>query len=97
MPDHDPNSTPTDHDDADNGQGDQPGPARTLTTEDVLKLFLGRVDRCEPLTAPEVADLADVSRPTAYNRLQELVDEGRLRTKEVGARGRVYWLPEESM
>ena len=97
MPDRDaPASSLTNgHDETDDTQGDPPGPERMLTTGDVFELFLRRADRCEPLTAPEIAERVGVSRPTAYDRLQELVGEDRLRTKEVGARGRVYWLPEE--
>ncbi|MBX0295679.1 PAS domain S-box protein [Haloarcula nitratireducens] len=44
-----------------------------------------------PLTASEVADAIDCSRRTAYNRLEQLVEDGLLETKKVGASGRVWW------
>lgn len=46
-----------------------------------------------PFTTAEVAETLSVSRRTAYNRLERLVDSGDLRTKKVGARGRVWWRP----
>jgi PAS domain S-box-containing protein len=47
----------------------------------------------EPLTTNEVAESADCSRRTAYDRLDRLADRGEIRTKKVGARGRVWWRP----
>lgn len=46
------------------------------------------------LTASEVADELDCSRPSAYNKLEKLVDRGELRKKKVGARAVVYILME---
>jgi len=46
-----------------------------------------------PLTTNEVAGALDVGRRSTYNRLQQLVDAGYVETKEVGARGRVWWRP----
>ncbi|SNZ03078.1 PAS domain S-box-containing protein [Natronoarchaeum philippinense] len=45
----------------------------------------------EPVTASELADRIGCSRRTAYDRLEQLADAGELRTKKIGARGRVYW------
>ncbi len=42
------------------------------------------------LTPSEVAEKLDCSRPTAYNKLEELVEQGELRKKKVGARAVVY-------
>jgi response regulator of citrate/malate metabolism len=42
------------------------------------------------LTATEVAEKLDCSRPSAYNKLEELVDRGDLQKKKVGARAVVY-------
>jgi len=42
------------------------------------------------LTASEIADELDCSRPSAYNKLEELVDRGELHKKKVGARAVVY-------
>lgn len=42
------------------------------------------------LTANEVADDLDCSRASAYNKLEELVEQGDLQKKKVGARAVVY-------
>jgi predicted transcriptional regulator len=42
------------------------------------------------LTANEVADELDCSRPAAYNKLEKLVEQGELQKKKVGARAVVY-------
>lgn len=44
------------------------------------------------LTAREVADEVGCSRPSAYNKLEALVDAGELHKKKVGARAAVYIL-----
>jgi hypothetical protein len=38
-------------------------------------------------------DAVDCSRRTAHNKLGELVEQGRLETRKVGARSRVWWVP----
>ena len=70
-----------------------PGPNAEYTTEDVLAVFDQRSDPCEPMTSSEIAESINCSRPTALNRLEELAEEGKIETKKVGARGRVWWLP----
>jgi predicted ArsR family transcriptional regulator len=50
-------------------------------------------DDHEPLTAKEVATALDVSRRTALNKLDELVERGDLRRKKVGGRAVVFWKP----
>ena len=42
------------------------------------------------LTASEVAKELNCSRPSAYNKLESLVEQGELRKKKVGARAVVY-------
>jgi hypothetical protein len=69
------------------------GPKRRFRARDVLDVFNDRDDPGEPLTAPEVADAFSCSRRTALDRLTDLADAGRLRSKQVGGRSRVYWLP----
>jgi len=46
----------------------------------------------EPLTNQEVADQVGCSKATAHNRLHELQDEGKVHTKQPGARARVWWV-----
>ena len=47
----------------------------------------------EPLTTSEVAEALDLTRRSAYERLSELADQGRVETKKVGAKGRIWWRP----
>lgn len=58
---------------------------------DVEDVFERTAPSGEPLTTTEVADAMGCSRRTAYNRLETAVEHGTLRTKKVGARGRVWW------
>ncbi|MFW5956048.1 MAG: PAS domain-containing protein [Halorhabdus sp.] len=50
----------------------------------------------EPRTTTEVADLLDLGRRSTYERLERLVDHGRLDTKKVGGNGRVWWRPPKN-
>lgn len=47
----------------------------------------------EPLSTKEVCDALDVGRRSTYDRLDRLRDAGHLRSKSVGASGRVWWTP----
>jgi len=67
------------------------GRNRKAKRGDVVRIFLERQDQFEPLTAREVAGELDVTRKTAYNRLEELAGEGCFETKKTGAKGRVWW------
>ena len=49
-----------------------------------------------PQTTSEVAEALDLGRRSTYDRLQRLVDGGRLDTKKVGSSGRVWWRPPSS-
>jgi predicted DNA binding protein/GAF domain-containing protein len=71
------------------------GPTR-VPAEAALAVFERRADPGAPLTAPEVAEELDCARRTAHAKLEELADHGDLRTKKVGARGRVWWLPPDA-
>jgi response regulator of citrate/malate metabolism len=64
-----------------------------ITLDNVMSVF----DRVEVpvLTASEVADELDCSRPSAYNKLEDLVERGELHKKKVGARAVVYILIEK--
>jgi len=50
----------------------------------------------EPRTTTEVADTLDLGRRSTYERLERLVEHGRLETKKVGGNGRVWWRPPAS-
>jgi HTH-type transcriptional regulator, bacterioopsin transcriptional activator and related proteins len=59
---------------------------------EALDVFTGP-ERETPLTTTEVADQLNIGRRSTYNRLDRLVDHGHLKTKKVGARGRIWWHP----
>jgi HTH-type transcriptional regulator, bacterioopsin transcriptional activator and related proteins len=59
---------------------------------ETLEVF-DRGDGSAPLTAKEVADAVGVSRRTAYERLQRLVEAGDVETKKVSSSGRIWWRP----
>lgn len=71
-------------------------PAKSDTEENVLTVFEREYFRGFPLTTNEVADALDCARRTAYNKLDALVERDLLKTKKVGARARVWWLPAHS-
>ncbi|MFC6993194.1 helix-turn-helix domain-containing protein [Haladaptatus sp. GCM10025707] len=73
-----------------------PGPTAGIPLKDVLDVFAARDDPAEPLTATEVADALGCSRRTAHNKLTKLTDQGELKSKKVGARGRVWWVADET-
>lgn len=52
-----------------------------------------RADMREPWTSKEIAEHLPCSADTVYNRLRELHSQGKVRTKKVGSRARVWWLP----
>ena len=58
---------------------------------DALRETLGAFDEGSPMTTAEVADQFDIGRRSTYERLSRLVDKGALKTKKVGANGRVWW------
>jgi predicted DNA binding protein len=66
------------------------GPTR-VPVEEVLATFRRGGDPRAPLTAPEVAEELGCARRTAHAKLETLAERGDLRTKKVGARGRVWW------
>jgi len=66
------------------------------TEQVTLDSILDAFDRAEApvLTASEVADELGCSRPSAYNKLDNLEEQGELRKKKVGSRAVVWWRPE---
>ncbi|WP_232687205.1 PAS domain S-box protein [Halobacterium zhouii] len=63
------------------------GESMTESLRETLAVF----DSRRPLTTSEVTAHLDVGRRSTYDRLKKLADGGHLETKEVGARGRVWW------
>lgn len=61
--------------------------------EEALEVFHARADAARPLTADDIKDALGWSRRTVHNKLNILVAQGEVRTRKVGARGRVWWIP----
>ena len=59
-----------------------------VTLDEVIRTF--EEAEIPVLTASEVGEALDCARPTAYNKLETLVDQGDLHKKKVGARAVVY-------
>ena len=66
----------------------------TRPLDDTMAVFDG-VTPGTPLTTSEVTAELACTRRTTYNRLQRLVERDTLRTKKVGASGRVWWQPPQ--
>lgn len=69
--------------------------ADRIPPEAALEAFEEREDRGRPLTADDVMEHLNCSRRTAHNKLNDLVEDGVIETRKVGARGRVWWVPIE--
>lgn len=51
-------------------------------------------DPRRPWTANALAEELPCSADTVYNRLRELETLGHIKTKKVGSRARIWWLPD---
>lgn len=71
------------------------GHSERVPLDAVLNLFEERTDRARPLTAGDIIEAVGCSRRTAHNKLNTLVDRGELKTRKVGSRSRVWWVPIE--
>jgi IclR helix-turn-helix domain. len=66
----------------------------SIPPESVLNVFDDRDDQARPLTATDIADKLGFSRQTAHRKLHLLVEREVLDTRKVGARARVWWIPD---
>jgi hypothetical protein len=64
-----------------------------IDPETVMDVFDAREDTARPVTASDVVDELGIARRTAHNKLNALVERGVLDTRKIGARGRVWWIP----
>lgn len=64
-----------------------------IPLEKVRDVFDRRDDLARPLTATDIIDELGVARGTAHKKLKALVSRGDIKTRKVGARGRVWWVP----
>lgn len=62
-----------------------------ITDEDILSAFRAVSNPREALSTAEVAEAADCSRRTAYERLSTLESSGHIDSKKVGNQVRIWW------
>ncbi|MFC6836977.1 hypothetical protein [Halomarina ordinaria] len=67
---------------------------RKFSAEEALEIFESREDNARPVTADDVTEVLGWSRRTVHNKLKELVEKDKLATRKVGARARVWWIPQ---
>lgn len=67
------------------------GPKPQVSNEELLEIF--RESKDPVLTASEVAQHVSIKRRSVYDRLRNLEDSGELKSKKVGGRTTVWWLP----
>lgn len=73
---------------------DGPGRPPSVSDDEILDVFTSAKDPV--LTASEVADQLSVGRRGMLSRLENLEEEGLLRSKEVGAKSTVWWFPGQT-
>ncbi len=71
---------------------DGPGRRPEFTDDEILAVFRSSLDPV--LTTSEVASQFDVTHRAVRDRLEKLEEAGRLQSKKVGARAKVWWDPE---
>lgn len=71
---------------------DGPGRRPEFTDDEILAVF--RTSSDPVLSTSEVASKFDVTHRGVRDRLEKLEETGRLRSKKVGARAKVWWDPE---
>jgi predicted ArsR family transcriptional regulator len=71
--------------------GDGPGRPPDVTDEEILEVFKQSTDPV--LTASEVSEQLSIERRGVLSRLNNLEEQGYLRSKKVGGRSSVWWYP----
>jgi Mn-dependent DtxR family transcriptional regulator len=71
------------------------GPNPEVTADDIFSIFTELDDPCEPLTTADIAEELDIAQRTALKQLKRTENETPLKSKKIGARARVWWLPYE--
>jgi uncharacterized membrane protein len=70
---------------------DTPNPSGTNTPQTTAEEVLDVMEPGEPYTTPEIQEELDLTQSTAYRRLRDLADEGKIRKKKAGSRT-VIWI-----
>jgi len=75
------------------GDSSKPGPKPSVTDEEILDLFRESDDPA--LSTMEVTEQLSLKRRSVYDRLESLVEEGKLESKPIGGRNTIWWIPEK--
>ena len=76
------------------GDDSKPGPDPTVSDEEIFSVF---IDASDPvLTATEAAEQLPITRRGLYNRLVTLEKDEQIRSKKVGGRTTVWWVPGQT-
>ena len=70
-----------------------PGRPKDITDEEILQEVA--LARGPVVTAPEISDRLGISSSAVNKRFDDLVEDGYLNERQVGAKAIVYWLTEE--
>jgi len=70
---------------------DGPGRPPEISDAEILAVF--KLENDPVLTASEIAKRLDMGRRGTLSRLENLEEEGFLRSKKVGGRSMVWWYP----
>lgn len=70
-----------------------PGPDERKSDRDILRQI--RLAPGPVATATEIAENLEYSRQNVNHRLNDLEEEGFVKSKQVGARARIWWLTDE--
>ncbi|TVT95148.1 winged helix-turn-helix transcriptional regulator [Haloferax volcanii] len=71
-----------------------PGRKPKITDHEILEVFRSSSDPV--LTTAEVAAEFEITHRGVRDRLEKLEEAGKLRSKKVGARAKVWWDPEHT-
>lgn len=63
-----------------------------VTDEEMLAIFKETDERV--LSTAEVSDELPITRRATLDRLTSLAEDGRVESKSIGQRNRVWWVPE---
>lgn len=69
-----------------------PGRKPDVPDDEVLRKIM--LSPSPVVTAPELAELLDMTQQGAYSRLRSLQDSGFVDSRKVGANARVWWVTD---
>ena len=81
-------------DDKTDEKGGEPGRKPRVTDEELVTAIANRCTPEDPVvTTAEIVDAVPLKTRAVQLRLNKLYEAGTIHAKDVGARGRIWWLP----